>query len=324
MMTYLARMDAATFIVWILVFGAMISVVVFLASLAVKGKKSKRIKAVISRHRGDLGVAQADNLNKSSGIRQRKKEAHVELAQKVIDALNLQKFLSPSDLRNDLAKAGLRGRSAVTVFIASRMLGIVIGFALVLMYVSVMQKFPYPEFMKFVFAGGGALVGFYLPKILLSNKMQNRQDQMTAGFPDMLDLLLICVESGLGIEMAFSRVTEEIMESSPVLAQELGLTSAELAYLGDRRQAYTNFTNRTGLPAAKALSTTLIQSEQYGTPVGVALKVLAQEKRDERLSVAEKKAASLPAKLTVPMIIFFLPVLFIVVIGPAAMQIAAR
>ena len=322
MMTYLARMDAATFIVWILVIGAVISVGMFLASLAVKGKKSKRIKAVISRHRGDLGSAQAESLNKSSGIRQRKKEAHVELAQKVISALNLHKFLSSDGLRNDLAKAGMRGRSAVTVFVASRVLGIVTGFVLVLMYVNVMKKFPYPEFMKFVFAGGGALVGFYLPKILLTNKIQNRQDQMTTSFPDMLDLLLICVESGLGIEMAFSRVTEEIMESSPVLAQELGLTSAELAYLGDRRQAYENFTNRTGMPAAKALSTTLIQSEQYGTPVGVALKVLAQEKRDERLSAAEKKAASLPAKLTVPMIIFFLPVLFIVVIGPAALQMS--
>jgi tight adherence protein C len=321
MVTYLARMDAATFIVWILVFGAVISVIYFLSTLAVKGKKSKRIKAVISRHRGELGVAQAESLNKSSSVRNRKTETHVELAQKVVALLNLQKFLSSSDLRNDLARAGMRGRSAVTVFIASRLLGITVGFLLVLFYVNVMKKFPYPDFMKLVFAGGGALVGFYLPKILLSNKIQNRQSQMTLSFPDALDLLLICVESGLGVEMAFSKVTEEILESAPVLAQELGLTSAELAYLGDRRVAYENFSNRTGLPAAKALATTLIQSEQYGTPVGVALKVLAQEKRDERLSASEKKAAALPAKLTVPMIIFFLPVIFIVVIGPAAMQI---
>ena len=324
MINYIARMDAATFIVWILVIGAVISVLGFLASLMVKGKKTKRIKGVINRHRGDLSAAQSIELNKSSSVRNRKKESRVELAQRVISALNLQRFLSPTDLRNDLAKAGLRGKSAVTVFMASRLIGIVVGFVLVLAYVNVMKKFPYPDFMKLVFAGGGALVGFYLPKILLSNKIQNRQDQMSEGFPDMLDLLLICVESGLGVEMAFSKVTEEIMENSPILAQELGLTSAELAYLGDRRQAYMNFTNRTGLPAAKALSTTLIQSEQYGTPVGVALKVLAQEKRDERLSTAERKAASLPAKLTVPMIIFFLPVLFIVVIGPAALQISAR
>ncbi|MCH7551164.1 MAG: type II secretion system F family protein, partial [Proteobacteria bacterium] len=148
-----------------------------------------------------------------------------------------------------------------------------------------------------------------------------RQQEMSDVFPDTLDLMVICVEAGLGVEAAFARVTEEIIDQSPILATELGLLSAELAYLGDRRQSYVNFSNRTGLPAAKALSTALIQSEQYGTPVGVALKVLAQEKRDERMSAAEKKAAALPAKLTVPMIIFFLPVLFIVVIGPAAMQV---
>ena len=110
------------------------------------------------------------------------------------------------------------------------------------------------------------------------------------------------------------------MENSPILAQEFGLLSAELAYLGDRRQAFENFSNRTGLPIAKSLATTLIQSEQYGTPVGVALGVLSQEKRDERMSAAERKAAALPAKLTVPMIIFFLPVLFIVIIGPAILK----
>ena len=172
-----------------------------------------------------------------------------------------------------------------------------------------------------MFSGLGGVVGFFLPKILISNKVQNRQEQMTASFPDALDLLLICVESGLGIEMAFSKVTEEIMENHPILASEIGLTSAELAFLGDRRQAYENFALRTGMDVAKSLSTTLIQSEQYGTPVGTALKVLAQEKRDERMSAAEKKAAALPAKLTVPMIIFFLPVLFIVVIGPAALSL---
>lgn len=324
MMNTLAQADTATLIVWFLIFSAAVSVVIFGASFAVQGKKSKRIKGVISRHRGELSAAQADSLNKTSAVRQRRKDTKVELAQKLLSLLNLQNLMASGDLKAELAMAGLRGQSAVIMYVTSRILGIFAGFVLVLFYVNVMKEFPYPEFMKFVFAGGGGLVGFYLPKILLKNKIQNRQDQMTEAFPDMLDLLLICVESGLGVEMAFSKVTEEIMESCPVLAQELGLTSAELAYLGDRRQAYDNFAKRTGMPAAKALATTLIQSEQYGTPVGVALQVLAQEKRDERLSAAEKKAAALPAKLTVPMIIFFLPVLFIVVIGPAAMQIAAR
>jgi len=321
MMTALARMDAATLIVWVLMAGAVIAVLFFLASLAVKGKKSKRIKAVISRHRGEMSAAQTDSLNRGSSVRQRKRDTKAELAQKLIEGLNLQGLLSGDEVRMDLAKAGMRGRSAVMIFIATRVVGAAAAFIGVFLFIGIIPDFPYPGFMKFVFAGVGAAVGFYLPKILVKNKAQNRQEQMTSAFPDTLDLLLICVESGLGIEMAFARVTEEILESAPVLAQELGLTSAELAYLGDRRQAYENFSKRTGLPAAKALATTLIQSEQYGTPVGVALKVLAQEKRDERLSAAEKKAAALPAKLTVPMIIFFLPVLFIVVIGPAAMSI---
>ena len=157
--------------------------------------------------------------------------------------------------------------------------------------------------------------------MVVSNFAQKRQQEMNQAFPDTLDLLVICVESGLGIEAAFDKVTEEIAENSPILAQEFGLTTAELAYLGDRHKAYENFAKRTGLPAAKSLSTTLVQSEKYGTPVGQALKVLSQERRDERMSLAEKKGASLPAKLTVPMIVFFLPVLYEVVIGPAIIQI---
>lgn len=321
MMTYLARMDAATLVVWVLALVAGVTVVIFLASLLVKGKRSKRIKAVISQHRSELGSLQADALSRPASARQRHKKAHVELAQKIISGLNLQKLLEASELRAFLASAGLRGRQAAILYVVTRLLGAAGGFIAILIYLSFVPNFPYPEFVKFIFAGGGGAVGFFLPKILVANKAQNRKDQMTEGFPDALDLLLICVESGLGIEMAFSRVTEEIMENSPILAQELGLTSAELAYLGDRRQAFENFSNRTGLASAKALATTLIQSEQYGTPVGKALQVLSQEKRDERMSAAEKKAASLPAKLTVPMIIFFLPVLFVVVIGPAALSL---
>lgn len=314
-------MDAATLIVWSLAVMAGVTVVFFLSSLVVKGKRSKRIKAVISQHRNVLGVMQADALNRPAAARQRHNKAHVELAQKIISSLNLENLLTASEVRSFLASAGLRGRQAIIVYVSTRLLGAVGGFAATLIYIGLMQAFPYPEFVKFIFAGAGGAAGFFLPKILVANKAQKRKEEMTEGFPDALDLMLICVESGLGVEMAFARVTEEIMDSSPILAQELGLTSAELAFLGDRRQAFENFSNRTGLPAAKALATTLIQSEQYGTPVGQALKVLAQEKRDERMSAAEKKAASLPAKLTVPMILFFLPVLFIVVIGPAALSL---
>jgi len=320
MMTYLARLDFATVVLASLGLGAVITVLFFAVSMISRGKRSKRIKQVINQHRGNMSALQLENLNRPAAIRQRKGSTRAELAQRLVSSLNMQNLLDSVSIRDSLAQAGLRGRNAVAIFVASRVIGAVIGVAVTFMFVSAMKEFPYPGFMKFVFSGMGGVVGFYFPKILVANNKSKRQSEMTQSFPDALDLMLICVESGLGIEMAFNKVTEEIMDSAPILAQELGLTSAELAYLGNRRQAFENFSKRTGLPAAKSLATTLIQSEQYGTPVGKALAVLAQEKRDERLSAAERKAAALPAQLTVPMIIFFLPVLFIVVIGPAALQ----
>ncbi len=320
-MTALVRMDVPTMIMWILIVGAVIGVFYFVGTNLFKGKKGVRLDALISKRRGELGRQQLEGLNKPSSIRASKTEGIGAMMQKLFSKLNLQDMLSSKDIREDLSRAGVRGRSAVAIYLGSRGLGLIGGAVAALVIVGLWKKFPYPEPSKYLFYGLGALIGFYMPKILLTNIVQKRQTEMTAAFPDTLDLLVICVEAGLGIEAAFARVTAEIGDTSPVLAQELGLTSAELAYLGDRRMAYVNFANRTGLPAAKALSQALIQSEQYGTPVGVALKVLSQEKRHERMSAAERKAASLPAKLTVPMIIFFLPVLFIVVIGPAAMQI---
>ena len=320
-MTAIARMDIPTMIMWVLIVGAVIAVLYFVGTNVFKGKKATRLETLINKRRGELGRQQLESLNKPSSIRANKTEGLGAAMQKLFSKLNLQDMLSSKDVREDLSRAGVRGRSAVAASLASRVFGLIGGAVAALVMVGLWKKFPYPEPSKYLFYGLGALIGFYLPKILLVNTVQKRQTEMNQAFPDTLDLLVICVEAGLGIEAAFARVTEEIAETSPTLAQELGLTSAELAYLGDRRQAYVNFSNRTGLPAAKSLSTALIQSEQYGTPVGVALKVLSQEKRQERMSAAERKAAALPAKLTVPMIIFFLPVLFIVVIGPAALQI---
>ncbi|MEE8393397.1 MAG: type II secretion system F family protein [Rhodospirillales bacterium] len=299
----------------------MISVGFFVFNHFFRGKRAARIKDVLSKKRGELGKQQLESLTKSSSIRQGKKKAYVELLGKIYSTFNLQSILSSKELKEDLSQAGFRGKQAVMIYLSARVIGAGGIFILVLIYVNIMPEFPYPGFVKPIFAAIGGAIGFYMPRILVTNAAVKRQKEMAGTFPDALDLMVICVEAGLSIEAAFGRVTEEIMESSAILAQELGLMAAELAYLGDRTQAYKNFATRTGLPAAKSLSTTLIQSEQYGTPVGNALNVLSQEKRDERMTTAEKKAASLPAKLTVPMIIFFLPVLFLVVIGPAAIQI---
>lgn len=315
------NLDVPTIIMWLLIGGAVISVLFFGFSFLKDTKRSKRINAVINRERRDLSKQQMESLNKPSAARmlKGKKKGYMEALSKLYAGLNLHN----EDVRSSLMQAGYRGKSALMVYYTCRILGVFIGFGLTyFLIIYTWKTFPYPDFVKLIFAGGGAFVGFNMPKIMVTNGAQNRQTAMNKVFPDTLDLMVICVEAGLSVEAAFARVTEEIMEQSPVLAQELGLTTAELAYLGDRRKAFTNFTARTGLPAVKSLATTLIQSEQYGTPVGAALRVLSEEKRTERMSTAEKKAASLPAKLTVPMIIFFLPVLFSVVIGPAAIRIS--
>ncbi len=170
-------------------------------------------------------------------------------------------------------------------------------------------------------AVGAGFLGFYLPNMFLQNLVQRRQQSIKSSFPDALDMLLICVQAGMSIEAAFGKVSKEIGIQSLELAEELSLTTAELSYLQERRQAYENLGLRTGIAGIKAVSTALIQAERYGTPVSQALRVMAKENREMRMSDAEKKAAALPPKLTVPMIVFFLPVLFVVILGPALIQV---
>jgi tight adherence protein C len=170
---------------------------------------------------------------------------------------------------------------------------------------------------------GGVVLGYYAPSLFVQNIAKKRQEKIMKAFPDALDLLLICVESGMSIEAAFNKVQQEIGVQSVELAEEFGYTTAELSYLQDRRIAYENLGKRTDLPGVKAVATSLIQAERYGTPLGKALRVMAQENRNLRMAAAEKKAAALPAQLTVPMIVFFLPVLFIVILGPAAIRYMA-
>ncbi|MBL4691764.1 MAG: type II secretion system F family protein [Magnetovibrio sp.] len=317
-------METPTLIVWMASLAAIITVVaIALPFMSGKGK-SKRFKDVTTR-RKELARHQVDDLqSKGSTIRQRKGQNRTDLMKKFLTTFKLDKALSSPQLKENLAQAGYRRPNALITFTFARIALAVLFFVVCSVYIANMQDFPYPGVVKFIFMGIAAFLGFSLPKTLVINSAQKRQQDLNSGFADALDLMVICVEGGLSIEAAFDRVTHEITNKSPTLAQEFGITSAELAFLGDRHKAYTNFADRTGLPAIKSLTTTLIQSEKYGTPVGVALKVLSQERRAERMSVAEKKGASLPAKLTVPMILFFLPPLFMVVIGPAAIQIMAR
>jgi tight adherence protein C len=198
-----------------------------------------------------------------------------------------------------------------------------VGFGVVFFYLFFVNDYQLAPFMRLGLSIGGAYFGFYLPNIFVSNLIQRRQKSIKRVFPDSLDLLLICVQAGMSIESAMNKVANEIGPRSIELAEEFSLTTAELSYLQERRQAYENLGKRTGLPAVRAVGTSLIQAERYGTAISQALRVLAKESRDMRMSEAEKKAASLPPKLTVPMIVFFLPVLFVVILGPAFIQIMA-
>ena len=197
----------------------------------------------------------------------------------------------------------------------------IVSLVCALVYMFAIITMEQPAFVKIGIALGAAYIGMQLPYLFLKNKIQKRQLSIRRAFPDALDLLLICVESGMSVEAAFKRVSQEIGTQSVALAEELMLTNAELSYLQDRRMAYENLARRTDLEGVKAVCVALQQSERYGTPLGNTLRVMAQENRDMRMSEAEKKAAALPPKLTVPMILFFLPVLFIVILGPAAIKV---
>ena len=252
----------------------------------------------------------------------RGKESRVYM-RSLVERLSLRKALLDEKGEEKLKQAGFRSEAATTTFLFARFV-LPFGFLiLAIFYVFVILKIDRPLPFKLGICLVIAYVGFYLPIIFVSNALQKRQQSIKRAFPDSLDLLLICVESGMSIEHAFRRVSEEIGSQSLALAEELSLTTAELSFLPDRRQAYENLANRTGLDGVKAVCLALIQSERYGTPLGQTLRVLSQENRDMRMNEAEKKAAALPPKLTVPMIVFFLPVLFAVIMAPAIIKISS-
>jgi len=242
---------------------------------------------------------------------------------RLVERLSLRKALLDDKGEEKLKQAGFRSEAATTTYLFARFV-LPFGFLLIaIFYIFVVLKIDRPLPFKVGICLVIAYAGFYLPVIFVSNALQKRQQSIKRAFPDSLDLMLICVESGMSIELAFRRVSEEIGSQSLPLAEELSLTTAELSFLSDRRQAYENLANRTGLDGVKAVCLALIQSERYGTPLGQTLRVLSQENRDMRMNEAEKKAAALPPKLTVPMILFFLPVLFAVIMAPAIIKITS-
>ncbi|MEZ5970779.1 MAG: type II secretion system F family protein [Hyphomonadaceae bacterium] len=300
--------------------GACFATIVTIAapSLA-EDKLGSRLKEV-AKKREELRKRSRAELAKGSGSLQHK-DAN-SFAKGLVDKLNLQKALADDTLTEKLVRAGLRGHAAQTMFYFYRA-ALPIGFGLAALAYVVFMGHDISMQMKLVAVVGGTAAGLLRAEHLFENMATiTAKRRSCLRSPDSLDMMLICVESGMSIEMALQRVGVEIATASVELAEEFSLTTAELSYLPERRMAYENLARRTDHPGVKAVAMALTQAEKYGTPVGQALRVMAKENRDLRLAEAEKKAASLPPKLTVPMILFFLPVLFAVIIGPALIQVS--
>ena len=281
----------------------------------------KRMKAV-ALERDQIRARERERLNRQGqeqrpSLRQQPK-AYMK---QIVEQFQLGKWLGTDNAKAQLSMAGYRGPQAEIGFLFFRLIMPITMFLATTIWAFFIWQTTQPLLVKFAVSLGGAFVGIKAPEIFIRNQISKRQQSMRLAFPDALDLLLICVESGMSIEQAFRRVSQEIGTQSIPLAEELSLVTAELSFLQDRRQAYENFASRTGLDTVKSVATALVQAERYGTPLGQALRVLAQEGRDERMNAAEKKAAALPPKLTVPMILFFLPVLLIVILIPAVIQV---
>jgi tight adherence protein C len=306
----------------ILIAMAAFATVVTIASPFFESDKLKiRMKGVIEE-RERLKSAQRAQLSGTEGrLRDRAKPG---LYTQLVDVLNLKKVFEVEGTRESLRQAGFRLEKHLITFLAARAIVPIVVSALTFAYSSTVFADKVSPNMRIVAAVIALVFGYYTPSIALKNLTNRRQASIKKAWSDALDLLLICVESGMALEPAFMRVSKEIGSQSVPLAEEMTLTIAELSYLQDRRKALENLAKRTGLETVRAVVTSLIQSERYGTPLGTALRVLAQENRDNRMAEAERKAAALPPKLTVPMILFFLPVIFVVILGPSIILVTQQ
>jgi tight adherence protein C len=285
--------------------------------IAERGGLDQRLKSVAER-REELRARHHAALNAKRGSLRVEPATYMK---NTLERFRLTSMLESENSKDRLAQAGYRGQAPLIAFMFFRFVMPPIVLLVTLFYLFVVTHFQYSAMTKISASFAGALFGYYLPDLWVSNVITRRQQSIMRAFPDALDLMLICVESGMSIEASFTKVAAEIGTQSAELAEELALTTAELSYLSERRQAFDNLAKRCGHSGVRAVAVALNQAEKYGTPMGQALRVTATENREMRMAEAEKKAAALPAKLTVPMILFFLPCLFVVIIGPAVMKL---
>jgi tight adherence protein C len=298
---------------------AIATVLTLTMPLLVTDSLSKRMKSV-ALEREKMRQRERERMARGSekvALRQSPKQ----YMQRIVENFHLAKWVGQEEARSLLQQAGYRGQAPYITFLFFRMVMPIVMLSVSAFYIFVVIEIDQPLSIKIGMCIAATYLGMFLPSLFIKNKISRRQLSIKRAFPDALDLLLICVESGMSIEAGFRKVSGEIGSQSIPLAEELTLTTAELSYLQERRQAYENLAKRTNLDGVKSVCMALQQAERYGTPMAQTLRVMAQENRDMRMSEAEKKAAGLPPKLTVPMILFFLPVLFVVILGPAAIKV---
>ena len=293
---------------------AMVSFLMVWNALLVKDNLPDRIKS-LEKRRSKLKDDIVNEKRQRSAL-----IANETLMHRIVKKLQLMKGEGARQISAHLAQAGWRSKDALVTYLFARIsLPLFLG-TFGVIYFIVQNPFEWPLAGGIAGAVGMAVVGYALPGVLVKNQISKRYKEMQKSLPDALDLLVICTEAGLNLDSGLDRVCREISNSAPELADEFGLTSIELGFLADRKEALMNLSARVDFQAMNTLVNTLLQTEKYGTPLAVALRVLSAEMRDERLMRAEEKAARLPAIMTVPMIVFILPALFIVLIGPAVLR----
>lgn len=311
-------MDNEMMITFLASLAAAVSFAAFALPLLRRSDRKERYQSIIEKRRSDLFKAAREGNTKII------KEEKISAADNMAMFYRFQKMAGTmgENARSKMLQAGIRNPSAHIKYLVATALLPFLFFWLAFFYVTYAQGMEeYSTAIKMLIMIGAAFAGYKLPSILVENQIIKRQEELNLSFPDSLDMMLICVQGGIGLEQTIDRVATEVSEHSEVLAEELGILSAEMAMLNDRRQALQDFARRVGSGAGKSFATTLIQAEQYGTSVSQAMRVMADELREMRMAEAERKAASLPPKLTVPMILFFLPALFIVILGPAGIKV---
>lgn len=316
----LANVDSSVYVVCASAIAAAASFVAVALPLLNRKEKQERYREVIEKKRREVFEQAREQVNKPQT-----KQPEVSAAQSVATLYRLQrlagdKLLKPA--RTLLQAAGVRDPNAPLKYLVARIVTPLVFVGFGILFISKAQH-EFQSITKLWMILGLAVSGFYLPYILMKNQADKRQQEIALAFPDSLDMMLICVQGGIGIEAAINRIAETVAGNSEALAEELGILCAELGMINDRKGAFMGFAGRVGSGPARSFATAMLQAEQYGTSISKALRVLAEETRGARMAAAEQKAASLPPKLTVPMILFFLPVLFVVILGPAYLKYKA-